>query len=293
MAKRRRTRDALAPVVDFFNAHDQRIFSLKQLHKVLDQHREVWRMPVSMTSTKFVNSLVEQTQMMQFVFPFPSRKKVRYVWGDVPLLQVVYSLSPKAYFTHYSAVYLHGLTQQVPTSIYLNSEQTPKPRGSGLAQSSIDLAFSRRPRTTKNKAVLGDATVYILSGKHTGRLGVVRARSPEAAGCEVANVERTLIDIAVRPWYAGGVFAVLEAYRAAGQLASVNSLAAILKQLDYVYPYHQAIGFYLERSGGYDPAMVALLRELPMEYDFYLVPQIKERAYSEKWRLFYPQGLQD
>lgn len=291
MAKRGLSRAALARIVKFLDGHDQRVFSQKQLYKLLAQHREAWRLPQSLTSTSFLNALLEHTQMARLEFTFPSRTDVRYVWGDVPLLQVVYSLRPKAYFTHYSAVYLHGLTQQVPTSIYLNSEQTPKPRGSELAQSSIDLAFSRRPRITKNKAVLGDATVYLLNGKHTGRLGVVRARSPEAAGCEVANVERTLIDIAVRPWYAGGVFAILEAYRAAGRLASINSLAAILKQLDYVYPYHQAIGFYLERSGVYDPAMVALLRELPMEYDFYLVPQIKERAYSEKWRLFYPQGL--
>ncbi len=59
----------------------------------------------------------------------------------------------------------------------------------------------------------------------------------------------------------------------------------------YTYPYHQAIGFYLERSGGYSQSQLDLLRQFDIQYDFYLAHQMKEMDYNEKWRLFIPKGF--
>jgi hypothetical protein len=77
----------------------------------------------------------------------------------------------------------------------------------------------------------------------------------------------------------------------ARERVSVNKLVAHLKQMDFVYPYHQAIGFYLERAGGYRPAQIALLREVEMKWDFYLAHDMRDTAYSPEWRLHYPQGF--
>jgi predicted transcriptional regulator of viral defense system len=115
--------------------------------------------------------------------------------------------------------------------------------------------------------------------------------SPEGGRIRVTDVERTLIDVTVRPVYAGGPFEVLKAYKVARPKVSVNKLAATLKKLDYIYPYHQAIGFYLERAGVYTESSIALLRKFDFKYDFYLTHQIKEKAYSERWRLYFPKGL--
>lgn len=72
---------------------------------------------------------------------------------------------------------------------------------------------------------------------------------------------------------------------------SAERLATTLKDLDYTYPYHQAIGFYLERSGAYDESEIDVFRGLPLDYDFYLDYQIAEAEYSEEWRLYFPKGL--
>jgi len=107
----------------------------------------------------------------------------------------------------------------------------------------------------------------------------------------VTDVERTLIDIVVRPSYSGGIKEVLEAYRKAVGKVSINKLSAMLQKLNYTYPYHQAIGFYLQRAGVYRESQISLLKKFKFEYNFYIANQIKEPEYSKEWRLYYPKGF--
>lgn len=107
---------------------------------------------------------------------------------------------------------------------------------------------------------------------------------------DATDLERTLIDATVRPAYCGGVAEVLGAYRTAKDRLSVNRLSAYLKRLAYVYPYHQAVGFYLERAG-YTAAQLDLLRQMPRDFDFYLANAMKQTDYDDAWRLFYPKGF--
>jgi hypothetical protein len=66
----------------------------------------------------------------------------------------------------------------------------------------------------------------------------------------------------------------------------------MLKKLNYIYPYHQAIGYYIEKAGNYNDAQIELLREkFKFERDFYLTYQMKDTKYSKKWRLYYPNNF--
>ena len=71
---------------------------------------------------------------------------------------------------------------------------------------------------------------------------------------------------------------------------SVNKLTAYLRKLRYVYPYHQAVGFYMERAG-YDEALLKLLDQFPVEYDFYLEHAMKSPVLYKRWRLYVPKGF--
>ena len=239
---------------------------------------------------------MENARLRRLDFPFPYRKERRYVWGDTHLLEVLLTLKKDSYFTHYTAVRIHGLTEQVPKTIYLNHEQGPhNPDRESLTQSSIDLAFRSKPRVSQNIVDFDDKRVCLLNGMYTNQLGVINQEATydtsEKARVRVTNIERTLIDITVRPVYAGGVQEVLKAYELAKETGvSVNRLAATLQQLGYVYPYHQAIGFYLERAG-YKKSDLSLLERFPMKFDFFLTHQMKERDYVKRWHLHVPKSF--
>ena len=64
----------------------------------------------------------------------------------------------------------------------------------------------------------------------------------------------------------------------------------MLKKLDFAYPHHQAIGFYLERAG-YRASTLDLLRRCPMRFDFYLTHGMAETRFDKTWRVHVPQGF--
>ena len=279
-------------IVALFDQAEHRIYRRKDIASVLAEHREFWRLTEGETVVSFIEFLIKHGSLKRARFEFPSRTETRYAWRDVPFYELVGTIKPGAYFSHYTAMYFHELTGQIPKTVYLNFEQSPKPAFPGtLTQEKIDASFRRPPRVTSNRTQFRGYNMFLLNGKNTSQLGVTDMIGPEDAKVRATSVERTLIDIVVRPTYAGGVFEVLEAYRLAGERLSVNRLAAFLQKLTYVYPYQQAIGFYLDRSGAYTPSQMDLLRKAPFEVDFYLCNAMKETDYSKEWRLFFPKGF--
>jgi hypothetical protein len=72
---------------------------------------------------------------------------------------------------------------------------------------------------------------------------------------------------------------------------SINKLIAYLRRIGHAYPFHQAIGFYLERTGVYSESQIELVRRIPINFDFYLEHGIKDAEYSKEWRLYFPKGM--
>jgi predicted transcriptional regulator of viral defense system len=292
---RSRIQIARSDILTYLDKLPQKVFKLTELQAILAGQRSFWRLAQSTTAQKFIGYLTETAAMNVMHFPLPHRSETRYTWGDIPLIEVVLSLKPNSYFSHYTAMRLHGLTEQVPKVIYLNHEQYLKSQTTGgLEQNRIDAAFKNNPRLSNNVTKINDVGICLINGKNTGALGVVAEKmqydSEIPVSVRVTNLERTLIDIVTRPAYAGGVFEVLKAYELAKEQVSANALTAMLSKIQHTYPYHQAIGFYMERAG-YKERSISLLRKIPMEFDFYLANAMGKTEYIKEWRLFVPKGF--
>ena len=286
-----RTRSPAA-IAQYFEALPTRVFRKTDLRTIFRDHVDDWHLMGASTAEKFVTILLETSQLRRVRLESEHyRSLTRYSWGDVRPYELALSLGKAPYLSHASAMALHGLSDQIPKAVYVNDEQSPKnlPPAS-LTQQAIDRAFVGSQRTSRAAYTAGGLRVVVISGKHTGRLEVGQRKALDGTTVDVTKVERTLIDIAVRPDYAGGPYQVLDAYVTARDRVSVNVLVATLKKLSYAYPYHQVIGFYMQRAGYALPSLEHL-RRLGLQFDFYLAYGMKAKQFDQEWRLYVPKGF--
>jgi hypothetical protein len=293
MGRTSRLQIARADILKAFEAAPRRVFGAEDIGEMLEQNRAFWRLSSRTGLRKFIEFLLEKSDLRKKEI-VPVNHDIpaiyRYVWKEASPFEVALSLKKDAYLCHGTAVAIHGLNDQIPNRLYLNKEQSPKSGSGGLTQAGIDRAFANQQRETRLVYRFDETEVAIVWGKNTGNLEVI-GMNYGGANLRVTSVERTLIDIAVRPAYAGGPLQVLAAYRGAMEKVSVGVLIATLRKLEYIYPFHQAIGFYMERAG-YPESKYKRLKEPGLKFDFYLSYGVKDPEYVPNWRIYIPRGLQ-
>jgi hypothetical protein len=275
-----------------FNDYGTRSFKKRQIAEILATNRRQWGLPITVGLGRFVEFLLKHSKLRAITLKSDRYEDlVRYVWKDPSAYAVALSIKNKSYLTHGTALSIHALSDQIQKIVYVNYEQTPKPQGGDLSQENLHRAFAGGQRQSHLTYSHEDFQIVVINGKFTDRLEVTRILVANGEHLDVTRMERTLIDIVVRPDYAGGVVHVLEAFQRARDRISVNTLVATLKTLNYVYPYHQAIGFYMERAG-YPEGQWSKFRKLGLSFDFYLAHQLPtDRKYDPKWRIYYPSNF--
>ena len=288
-------------IVSEFSQHGP-VFRPRELSAIFNARRDFWRLAKSMTLTAFTRFMLDKTDLRHVRYDFPNRPVSGFTWGDVPTLETVLELVDGSYLSHFTAMRIHGLTEQLPKTVYFSKERSTdywygRDDDEIFEQDAIDAAFRRPPRISHNAVTLpnGQGRLMMLEGAYQEGRGVISGAvnfgGDRPLNLRYTDLERTLIDIVVRPFYAGGVFEVAKAFENARGELSGNAMLAMLKGMNFGYPYHQAIGYYLDRSG-YKPSVVNLYRRLPMERDFYLAHGMESTRYIPRWRLHVPEGFE-
>lgn len=218
-------------------------------------------------------------------------------------LEVALKLIPKGYITLYTAIFIHNLTLQVPKTVYINKEQKLKydilKKRNELIQKNIDKAFCIDERRGETLTQIDNVAIYQYNGKDTKSIGVI-SKTISNYDIKITDIERTLIDITIHPHLSGGINEVMNAYNYAIKSDTysidVKRIIYYLKKINYIYPFHQSIGFLLDRVGVDKKLLDEFFKSFSFNYDFYLLHS-KENlnkqslSFSKKWRLFYPNFL--
>ncbi len=197
--------------------------------------------------------------------PLPHRKETLYLVGDVPLFVVALAAKAGSYLSHYTAMGLHELTTQVSKTIYVNVDAAaaqPSNPGS-LTQKSIDRAFRNQQRRTTNFAEYEGHRLMYLNGRFTDRMGVTDRKLDSGDTIQFTDLERTLIDIAIRPAYSGGVAEVAAAYRSGctSRLSVQATRFASDLTCTLCIPMSRPSGSHLQRVGVKESELSAVATE--------------------------------
>lgn len=212
---------------------------------------------------------------------------------------VAQALRPQGYFCNLTSMYHHGLTNQVPSRVYLAVEESrAKDRESGkrskLSDDAIFDAFVQPHRVSRHNYRFRDCEIAITERVSRGGIGVEAVREknrPCPRGARVTCLERAIIDAVVHPQYNGGLTAVVEMLRMGAPKANVKQLLGIYDECAFAYPYWQALGFLCERIGAAHVADAFARRSRPVN-KFYLDHNAKTSwDFDSTWWIYYPKGL--
>ena len=217
--------------------------------------------------------------------------------ADLDIHEVALALFPNGYFCNMTAVYHHGLTNQIPSRVHICHETiTEKPDRPHpvLSASAVRNAFIKPHRPTTFILPVHRRELVVVDryrGSDHGVETILKGETVLPSGSRIAGLERTLIDAVVAPHYNGGIVSIPEYFSSARNKLKIDKLVQIYAKLRFVYPYAQAIGFVLERSGMQEAAE-RFFREFPPSVQFFADHNAKSTwTYNERWMLYHPPGL--
>lgn len=278
------------------------VFDEKDIYEFLDNNRTKMKTK-SFSLNKFITYLLNQNLLELYEFENTINEKKLYVSkyfhknsDYAKALEIANLLLPKSYLSHFSSMYYHNLTQQIPKKIYLSVERHAYTTSQVLEQSVIDKALCKDARDVKPVLSLFGYEIYQLHSKEANRVGIKRVQIFDK-DYRIATLERTLIDIVVRNELSGGIEEVIGVYKKVFEKhkkdISINKIIFILKKLDYTYPYHQVVGYLLSKSG-FDATKIK--KEFEFRNDFFLTrgdinSNFDNLYYDEEFKIYIPKIL--
>ncbi|MBK6825605.1 MAG: hypothetical protein IPG86_01350 [Chitinophagaceae bacterium] len=273
----------------YFTKIKAKVYTTEELHVMIADFAKAVRTPLDAEPSEYLDWLIVQRIITAITFIDKNEKIInRYVRaGYKPsTYELALTLKPRCYLSHLSAAYIHGFVKTKPEILYVTSEGSEKLDLPMVTDpDAIASAFKGKARRSGSVYTIGNDKCILLGGKFTRQLGVIKKDE-----VTVTDPERTLLDAVVRPFYAGGAQTVLDIYRTAKGQISVPTLIEYLNEINFAYPYHQAIGFYLEKAGYRGKA----LTRLDMNYDktkFYLDYEMNSPEFDKKWQVYFPRDL--
>ena len=280
----------------------QRPLRLKELRKAAERLMKGTRYQYA---NSFIQALKDEGILrMHTLQPKNPTRKTMHVYSSAQLNEIdSYDLAaamlPGGYFCNLSAVYYHGLISQVPNTVYWCQETSAPRKGRSKQQvtdARVRSAFIKPRHHTSFVVKQRDHDIVIIErtrGTDHGVVAVRRQQSPCPVGSRVATLERALIDAVVSPHYNGGITSLCEYFGAAKGKLKTQKLLEIYRKLEFVYPYAQAIAFFMDHAGMQDHAE-EVRRVYPPRQRFYVDHGAKSTwIYDERWMISYPKGLVD
>lgn len=242
---------------------------------------------------KIINSFSIRPSFGVPIKLYATKSKIQYT-----PYEIAKALYPQGYFCNFTSIYYHGLTNQIPIKIYVAIEGARQKdkheniKNISLTDFNIKTAFLKPHRVSEKIFDFQKNEIQLNEKVYRKKTGVEHL-NPNILGIdyEITCIERALIDAVVSPQYNGGIANVIDYYRNASTKINFNKFLEIYKELDFIYPYWQTIGFISEKTKLKQLAE-KLYTNFNIKNKFYLDHEAKSSwKFDEKWQIFYPESL--
>lgn len=196
---------------------------------------------------------------------------------------IVQEANPASVFCHWTALSIHGLTKELPRTIFAYHFKNTKQERIPLGTTPEDWLDLERPRNALPQKVVGTSVDWTRSAgqRDFGHTMATFAGLP----IYVTDLERTLLDAIRLPDKAGGIMNALRVWRSAKDRLSLDTLIQYVERFESGVLFQRA-GFVLEQLKLDHPRLSQWRSDLQRGGSMKLVPSRPYAStYSERWNL--------
>ncbi len=270
------------------------IFSQTILEEHLQKMHQAGRIP-NATKTSILNETIEVSLKWN---KKPEYKLLTFNSKKAQIIDILAAFQPQYYLSHFSALYLHELTNHRPEEYFLSKEIIGRnpPHSKVKIYEKIQQAFLKSPRKTSKYLTYQKTKITLLEKQDLNKIGIknksLKVDKKRKINICFTSLERTLIDSIISPHYSGGIKTVINAFFRAR--VNIGQLYKIYKAYSPFYPYWQSIGFLLHRLKPSSVSKKWSQHFSSPKMKFYLDKNFNENwSYDSKWKIYYPRGLVD
>jgi len=266
----------IAESVDFYSS--------KELRLLMNRLKYDGYISQSLNFNTFYNRLVENG-LKQEIVTINENNIVRYFFNNnLDIFKKSLALQKGSFLSMSTALNYQGLSTFSDNFIYISKEQPVKNIELGndsLTQEKINSAFKKDYRRTKSFGKIEGKFVVLLSPKYSANYGVIKYND-----IMVSSINRALIEMIVNIQYFKSSSKIIETFRPIKDKIMLEKVYSILEHFNFIYPYYQCIGFYLEKIGFNKNELMNFTNKISV-FDFYTEKNLDTYKYDKFWRMYY------
>lgn len=251
-----------------------------------------------------IDTYIEKNKHIKvYNIPFLSNNMPTKLYQDINVegglasaFDVALSLKKNSFLTGYYVMSLNGWTEYIPKVIHVNWKRNPfQKKDSLIDNNTLQMIAFREKQTSKLRFNYNKYEIVILNGqvlkkyKHD-HFKRIDKQFDLPSYAETYIDERLIIEALINYHYFGGADIVWNAGKNQFNNLDLDLMLAIYKEMELIYPYANAIGYWLERSGVSSKYISKWVKLVNHDLQFHLFMGDKERrVFNDKWNLYIPK----
>lgn len=229
-----------------YTLNEKRFFSINDIANILDKLKEENLVSNSLSQNDFYLKLLYDG-LISHTITIRDVEKIRYTLNkEFNIYDFVYSLERNGFFSMFTSLNIQGFTNFRDNFIFISKERMQRVNFSSknITQEAIDKAFSNKPRKTKAYNTIYNYNIVMLESNNTQGVGIINYN-----GYKVSSINRAFVEIISNIQYSKTPYDVIWEFRQLKDKLDINEIFKIIEKFDFIYPYYQLAGYYLEKIG--------------------------------------------
>ncbi|MFA7083998.1 MAG: hypothetical protein WC141_05620 [Arcobacteraceae bacterium] len=277
---------------DYFTLNKQTILnkikeydyvSTEQLKEILQAFKEESLVSTNLSFNAFLLKLIDEG-ITQNSVTIRGHIKIRYTFKkDFDIYNFCNALEKNSYFSMTTSLNIQGLSNYRSDYIFVSKERVARVEQDNikLLQINIDNAFAKKPRRTTAYDKVENYMVIMLEANNTAAYEII-----DYNGFKLSSVNRAFVEIISNIHYFQTSNKALELFSSIKNNLDIDKIYTILEKFDFIYPYFQLAGFYLENIGFSKNELIKYYKK-KSELNFYTEKNRDTYLFDEHWNIYY------